>query len=82
MFKCSNFELLLLICFGKKDPLMNINTGSIALTGAVLLGGLVTTYLWKSVIKDQAQFANGPNYYPTYGRRSTTKSFIPSKFLF
>lgn len=42
---------------------MNINTGAIALTGAVLLGGLVTTHLWKSVMQDQFQFFHSPTYF-------------------
>lgn len=50
---------------------MNINTGAIALTGAVLMGGFLTTYLWKSVMKDQVQFVNGPTYYPPYGRQNS-----------
>lgn len=48
---------------------MNINTGSIALTGAVLLGGFVSTYLWKSFMKDQSQFINSPAYYGPYTRQ-------------
>lgn len=52
-----------------KDPMMNINTGAVALTGAVLLGGFLTTYLWKSAMKDQVHFVNGPSYYP-YGRKN------------
>ncbi|XP_031630522.1 uncharacterized protein LOC116345366 [Contarinia nasturtii] len=51
------------------DPVMNINTGSIALTGAVLLGGFVSTYLWKSFMKDQSQFVNSPAYYGPYTRQ-------------
>lgn len=43
---------------------MNINTGAIALTGAVLVGGVITTYLWKSVMKDQVSFNNSPPYLP------------------
>ena len=65
-------------CWPRKNPLMNVNTGSIALTGAVLLGGLVTTYLWKSLIKDQTQFANTPGYFPAYGRRSKKSFFFIS----
>lgn len=54
---------------------MNVNTGAIALTSAVLLGGFVTTYLWKSAMKDQVLWANspnsnGPNYYP-YSRQNS-----------
>lgn len=48
---------------------MNINGGAIALTGAVLMGGFLTTYLWKSVMKDQVQFVNGANYHP-YTRKN------------
>lgn len=53
--------------------MLNINTGAVALTGAVLLGGLVTTYLWKSAMKDQIQFVNGPSYYP-YSRKNGERS--------
>lgn len=48
---------------------MNINAGAIGLTGAVVLGGFLTTYLWKSVMKDQTFFAN-PHSYP-YGRHES-----------
>lgn len=48
---------------------MNINTGAIALTGAVLMGGIVTTYLWKSAMKDQSHFSNSPSFFP-YGRNN------------
>lgn len=43
---------------------MNINTGAIALTGAVLVGGFLTTYLWKSAMNDQVQFGNSPTNFP------------------
>lgn len=53
-----------------QDPMMNINTGAIALTGAVLFGGILSTYLWKSAMKDQVNFINSPSYYP-YGRQNS-----------
>lgn len=63
---------------------MNVNGGAIALTGVVLLGGFVTTYLWKSVMKDQVLWANnGPTYGPNYGptpnpyNRQNSKQKIP-----
>lgn len=50
--------------------------GSIALTGAVLVGGLITTYLWKAMMKDQMKHAaaNDQSYFPT--GRQTSKIFF------
>lgn len=55
---------------------MNINTGSIALTGAVLMGGFITTYLWKALTKDQLQNANDQSYFPNRRQISTFTKFI------
>lgn len=52
--------------------MMNINSGAIALTGAVLLGGVASTLLWKSVMKDQHFFNNNnPTYFPNYSRQKS-----------
>lgn len=63
--------------------------GSIALTGAVLVGGLITTYLWKAMMKDQMKHAaaNDQSYFPT-GRQTSKiffdifSSFFQSNFQF
>lgn len=56
--------------------------GSIALTGAVLVGGLITTYLWKSLMKDQINHAaaNDQSYFPN--GRQTSEIFLEHFFLF
>lgn len=48
---------------------MNVNGAALALTGMVALGGLVTTYLWKSVIKDQLFYSNNNFEHYPYGRQ-------------
>lgn len=47
---------------------MNVNGAALALTGMVALGGLATTYLWKSVIKDQLFYSNN-NFNNPYARQ-------------
>lgn len=47
--------------------MMNINTGAVGLTGAVLVAGIATTLLWKGVVKDQLFYTNNRQKQP--GRR-------------
>lgn len=46
---------------------MNLNTGAIGLTTAVLFGGLATTYLFNPM-KHQLFYANSNRPYYAYGR--------------
>lgn len=46
---------------------MNLNTGAIGLTTAVLFGGLATTYLFNPM-KHQIFYANNNRPYYAYGR--------------
>lgn len=49
---------------------MNVNAAAIALTGVVALGGLSTTYLWKSFMRDQLLHANNYDHnHFSYGRQ-------------
>lgn len=64
--------------------IVQMNIGSIALTGAVLVGGLITTYLWKQLMKEQMKHvaaANDQSYFPS-GRQTSKLSFemLPSFF--
>lgn len=45
---------------------MNVNGAAIALTGMVALGGLATTFIWKSFVKDQILYGN--SHFP-HGRQ-------------
>lgn len=42
-----------------QEPLVNINTGAVALTGTVIVAGAATALIWKSFMKDQFYYRKG-----------------------
>lgn len=64
-----------------QEPLVNINTGAVALTGTVILAGAATALIWKSFMKDQFYYRKGNGRQKSMNKRKILFLIINSNNL-